>query len=569
MLRNSFNPRLILIIFLAAILRLNALGSMPPSPNWDEVSHAYNAYSILKTGKDEWGVSFPVIFRAYGDYKLPIYIYLTAISEFFGGMNVFSVRLISALSGVGTVIFTYFLVLSFAKLFENSHRITSENLALFSAFLVTVEPWSLFLSRGAFEANLALFFFVLGTFFLCKSEEKEIFIIPSIISFGLTVWTYNSYRVFTPIFLVLSFFIFRNRFKKFKRKSILFGILLAVLFFAPMFFQLLSPQGHARFEKVSILDQGLISDIINKREVSKLPTFLQRIIYNRPVFWFKRFISNWLSHYSLGFLFLKGGDNFQFSVPNHGLLYLLEFPFFILGLFLVIKFLVKGEVFAKFIISWLLFSPIPSSLTREAPHVARAITMLPVPMILTAFGFLKFVQYLKLKVNKSTSLLFVFIWILILLFSLENYLNLYLGEYRRNYSWAWQYGYEEVVRIVKENYPSYDFIVLTKKYGEPHEFLLFYLNWDPNKLLADSNLNRFEKSDWFWVDAFDKFYFVNDWQIVGKEKNNFFLESGGVVDCTSKKCLLITSPGNAPSGWKFIEEVKFLNQETAFQVYEN
>src|SRR6185436_14197568 len=93
-----------LIVLLAFVLGLVNLASVPPSLNWDEVSHGYNAYSILKTGKDEWGFTLPTIFRAYGDYKLPVYIYLTAISEFFFGLTPLAVRLVSILAGIGTVI---------------------------------------------------------------------------------------------------------------------------------------------------------------------------------------------------------------------------------------------------------------------------------------------------------------------------------------------------------------------------------------------------------------------------------------------------------------------------------
>ena len=74
---------LLLIVAAGFALRLAAINLIPPSLNWDEVSLGYNAYSLLKTGRDEWGTVLPTIFRAYGDYKLPIYIYLATLSPFF------------------------------------------------------------------------------------------------------------------------------------------------------------------------------------------------------------------------------------------------------------------------------------------------------------------------------------------------------------------------------------------------------------------------------------------------------------------------------------------------------
>src|SRR3989339_591739 len=101
---------LFVIVVIGLSLRFYRLSDNPPSLNWDEVSHGYNAYSILHTGKDEWGVSWPLIFRAYGDYKLPAYIYLTSISEWFLGLNALAVRFVSAIGGTISIIFGYLLV---------------------------------------------------------------------------------------------------------------------------------------------------------------------------------------------------------------------------------------------------------------------------------------------------------------------------------------------------------------------------------------------------------------------------------------------------------------------------
>ena len=68
---------LILIFIFGFILRSIYIDKFPPSLNWDEVSHGYNAYSLLKTGRDEWGSFLPLIFRAYGDYIPVSYTHLT------------------------------------------------------------------------------------------------------------------------------------------------------------------------------------------------------------------------------------------------------------------------------------------------------------------------------------------------------------------------------------------------------------------------------------------------------------------------------------------------------------
>jgi len=87
--------------------------------------------------------------------------------------------------------------------------------------------------------------------------------------------------------------------------------------------------------------------------------------------------------------------------------------------------------------------------------------------------------------------------------------------------------------------------------------LLFYLKWDPAKYRTDPNLNRYFRSDWYWVDSFDKFVFINDWEILGVRR-----QASGV------RCLLITSPGNYPEGWRKIKTINFLDNKPAFEILE-
>jgi hypothetical protein len=103
-----------------------------------------------------------------------------------------------------------------------------------------------------------------------------------------------------------------------------------------------------------------------------------------------------------------------------------------------------------------------------------------------------------------------------------------------NYSLAqsssWQYGYQQMISYLKSEYDNYDNIYITKKYGEPHEFILFFWPYDPKAYLNNPNKITEYHTDWYWVQRFDKFSFVNDWEI--KELT------------LSSKDLLITSPKN-------------------------
>ena len=552
------NSLFLLIVLLAIALRFAGIEKVPPALNWDEISHGYNAYSILKTGKDEWGATLPTIFRAYGDYKLPVYIYLTALSEAIFGLTALAVRLPGVLAGIVTVVFTYFL----------ARKLFNPKVALLSSLLVAIEPWSLFLSRGAFEANLALALIVPGFYFFLKGLKESKYLVLATFLLGLSVWTYNSARIFVPLMIAATKILYWKDLRVLWKKAkvhLFFTSAIAIIFFVPMFWQLIGPAGQARYGKVAIIDEGAIAQINESRALSKYSPAFSRIIYNKGTYFGSRFVKNYFSHFSLDFLASRGGTHYQFSLPGHGLIYGVNIVFFLVGLIWLLKSRRKESFF---VLAWLLLSPIPSSLTREAPHVLRAITMLPVPMLITAIGFSSFLDWARKR--KFSQKVATIIYLVVLFLFTESYLTQYFENYPKDYSWSWQYGYQDVVGYAKEVYGDYDKIVVTKKYGEPHEFLLFFWPWEPEMYRNDPNLIRFEQSGWFWVDKFDKFYFVNDWEIP-KEKGVFVLESKKeVVDCTGKiRCLLITSPGNYPVGWEKLKTINFLDGAGAFEIYEN
>lgn len=543
---NKAKIFLVLIFILAVVLRLWQIEEIPPSLNWDEVSHGYNAYSILKTGQDEWGFKFPLIFRAYGDYKLPLYIYLTTISESLFGLNMFSVRLVSVVAGLLLVLLTYLLTWKITK---------STNISLLAAFLTALSPWSLFLSRVAVEANLAALLFATGIYFLINWLENFRLknLIYTAFVWGLSLHTYNSARILVPlVVLLVSILIIRAK----KAKQLPIFWLIILFFFIPIIGQLFDKSGSARFEWVSLIDQGTVNKIIERRTSSSLPSFASRILYNRPSFFLLEASKNYLANLSPQYLFFRGGSHYQFSQPNHELLFLVTAPFLLIGL---TKVFWKGDIREKIILIWFFLAFIPSAVTRDAPHVLRSILVLPTPMIIPVLGL----KWLTNKISKKSFFkgqLIILIFLITVLTSFFKWWNDYQKIYPVAYSWAWQDGYQEMVAYLKENYEQYDKIIITKRYGEPHEFILFWWPWDPQKFRNDPNLVRYFQSDWYWVDGFDKFRFINDWEI----KNDKWFASGGVND----KWLLVTSPGNYPEGWSKIKTINFLDGQPAFEILE-
>ncbi|MCL5019221.1 MAG: hypothetical protein M1426_01925, partial [Patescibacteria group bacterium] len=409
------------------------------------------------------------------------------------------------------------------------------------------------LSRVAVEANLGAFLFALGLylFILWLDNHRQRELALTALFWGFSLHAYNSARVLIPIFMVLiTIFVLKEK----KGKQLLMFLLILLIFWLPIVGQFFNRSGTIRFEWVSLIDQGKINQIIENRQTSKLPTIISRAIYNRPASFVFYALNNYFSNLSPKYLFFRGGSHYQFSLPNHELLYLVTAPFLLLGL---VKILIRGSKKERLLGLWFFASFIPSAITKDAPHVLRSIFILPAPMILTVLGLQLTVNFLKER-SKFGGKLLVTVLILAIFVSFGKWWNDYSGVYPEAYSWAWQYGHKETVSYVKSVYEKYDKIFFTKRYGEPHEFILFFFPWNPEKYQNDPEKKWDYHSNWYWIDGFDKFSFINDWEILEKVKCN-----------EKEKCLLVTSPDNYPKGWNKIKTVNYLDGRQVFEILEN
>lgn len=549
---NVKRPLIILglITLLGAFLRFWNLGSMPPSLNWDEVSHGYNAYSILKTGRDEWGVFMPHIFRAFGDYKLPVYIYLTTFSVWLFGLTPFAVRFVSALAGTLAIPGIYLFTKELFKK-HNHPRSTIHDLPTLVALLLATSPWHFFISRPALEANLSLTFLIYGGYFLLRYFENTSSFLPATILFSLSLHTYNTARIFVPLLLLVSLIIYHKKIalntNHFAPKTFLaITILLSSL--SLVFYQVINGDGTARYEKLKILSEATVYQIGQARLNSDLPPAFARLVHNRPVYFLITFAKNYLGYFSPQFFFQSSGSQSQFAIPNTNLLTIPVFLLAIVGFFLALTQSKSSNI--QFLLVWLFFSPVAAALTVDPPQALRPNPMIPALIIFAAFALTRFPK------------LFQYLLLVLVIINFSLYLQNYFGAYRTNYSQSWQYGYEKVMKYVGENKTKFDRVFITKKLGEPHIFYSFYNQIDPQLLQPGGNNIRFQKSDWFWTDKIENVYFVNDWDIPLTTVDKLELESGGFV--STQRSLLVTSSDHLPINCVAKDTINFLNSEPAF-----
>ena len=201
---------------------------------------------------------------------------------------------------------------------------------------------------------------------------------------------------------------------------------------------------------------------------------------------------------------MRGSGFSQYNVPNQGVLYFWELPFLIWGLI----YWLKSKKEFLILLSWLLIAPLANSLTGTA-HPVRAILMLPVFQILSATGiFSSFVFFLERKYFKF---LYLVLLSLIILVSFAGFVIKYFIYYPIPAEWNWQMGYLELYQKLEVQEAKYEKIYISKFYGEPHIFYLFYRKFDPLKYQSGEEVERYDREDqWSNVDRIGKYFFVQE-----------------------------------------------------------
>lgn len=539
---------LFLIIVLAFVLRVYNITSIPPSLNWDETSIGYNAYSILKTGRDEWGEFMPVHFKSFGEYKLPAQIYASIPAIAIFGLNEFGVRITPVIYGTLSVLLLYLLVQELYK---------KREISLLSAFLLAVSPWHIQLTRGSFESSFSLFWFLMGLLLLVKGFKNPKWLIVSMLPFVISVYTYNTARVFTPLFLFVVYLIkYKYLIKNFKYA--LFSFLVFVFLAIPIVPFVISGDAAARYKLVSITDDaGLIPRIEERRNLSKLPNVVTKLIHNRYTYNTVYFSQNYIAHFTPDFLFFSGAGHRQHHVQGVGELYWIQAPFLSIGLYFLLK---RKDISLKILLPWLFLAFVPVSMTNDSiPNALRTLIAVPVYQIFTAIGFFEVWQMVKSKKQKTVlSLVVIALFVTNFYIFLTNLYTLYPIRYSKD----WQYGNKQVVEYIKNNQDKYDLVVFTRSYGEPHIFTLFNLKYDPAKFQQSSNLERFETFNWVRVLRFDKYYFPDLGDLGTKYEDIIKVNPG-------KRILFIGKPSDFPERVKILERINFLDGTEAFEVVEN
>lgn len=479
-------PLLFVVLLLALFLRIYQLDKIPPELFGDEIDAGYQAYSILHTGKDYYGNSWPIMFHSFTEYRLPLFIYSMVPTVAMLGLNEWGVRLTGLFWGMSGII----------GLFLLSKEMFNQKIGLLAAFLLAISPWHLQFSRqSGIETLMLLTVLTLAFWAYLKGWQNFRMLILSVILFSLTVYIYATGSVFLVLFGLFLLISDRRKIKSLGFHKIIILTVVGSVILLPYINLYRTGKSGERFSSISIAADDTLVDSINQRRTEENSPNAA-LFHNKLMTYFYEGSGNYLSSLSFDFLFFKGDSNLRHSVGGNGELYLFEILLIFSGILWVIK---NPSSFTRYLIIWLLVAPIPSSLTRDGGnHASRLIIMLLPLIILAATGL----EYIWIERRRFLCQILLIIILFLSIVNISFYFHRYYVEWPKD-SWRfWQIGYKESFNYIKSVEGNYSRIYFNNTYEPSLSRFLFWYQYDPKVFQ-----NRFidDKPQKNIVNGFDGF----------------------------------------------------------------
>ncbi len=506
----------LLIILLTISLRFIGISKAPPQLGNDEVSIAWDAYSLLHTLRDEHNNFLPLSFESHGTYKAPMAIYLAVVPTWIFGNNDFSPRLPSMILGTLTVVLVGLVAYELTR---------NASLSLISSLMLAISPAHIIASRAAQETNIALFFVVLGVYLFYRSLRNKniIYILGACLSFAASVYSYHTEWIFTPLLIAtLGLVNFKQCFKKpiYYVSAIVF-----VLLVLPIFWNSISSAGpNARQNTELITHAPNVKDALND---PAFPTWQKAQVV------FKAVIGSYSSYVSPQYLFFDGYKLLSERDPYTIGLFLSPFAIcFAVGLFINKS---------RFLLLWALLGPIVPAITLGDHNNYRNLVTIAPYAIIIAIGLVEICGLCKrIRFGQLIPLGAITI-------SCFYFLVIYFYHLPYESGESYQAGYKEVAEFIGTHYEKYQRIIVDPRFGDfnkydgvPHLYLPYYTYINPNKMLT-----RVANKNGLFVDKYE-FRAVN-WGLEKVEEGNLYIvPASNPPDLNSK--LLTLQEIKLPSG---------------------
>ena len=523
---------LLSVLIFGFFLRFYQIDKIPSGFYSDEALVGYEAFSILKTGKDQYGNIFPVTFKAFGDYRPGLFIYSTVPFIWLFGLNEFGTRLPSVVFSTVTIFVIYII----AKLLFKNKKI-----ALFSSLLFAISPWSIVFARMSHDTNLSTLVVSTAIYCLlkaCISGNKRLFLMACFL-FALSLYVYYTTRVFVPLFFIFSAFYFRRYFHK---KQIVLGMLVAAVILLPLCRVLTNREtGWSRINAVNLwTDPGIKAkteslvheDVLMNQSYSK-------IFHNKFVGVGYAFLKSFTSHFTPEFLLYSGDPIKMYQIPDTGILLFIEPVLIITGVLILWK---KEFQWNLLLLAWFLIGIFPDTLTRLYPAAARIHLALPVVSMVAAVGFSNII--FRLKRTAIWGKLGMLILIIIISYNMIYYFHSHFIHAPVRYASEWHYGLRDLIAQIKPVANNYDQIWVSKRVWGWVNFA-FYLKYPPEKMQKEIMLSEKNEYGLGWVYQFGKYYFDDIPSQFDYNKNILYIGERNEFPDSMKAMLTVLYPDHS------------------------
>ncbi len=485
------------ILLLIIIFRVWNIGILPNGFGWDEMDNAYQAYSLLRTGKDLYGNPLPVLLHAFADHKSSLYIYMTTPFVKVMGMTATAARLPAAIFGI----------VALAMIIYICGKIWGIKWGIVAGIIMGMSPWWFSYSRLSFEAVGMLALFLVGFAAWEKSSVTPKYLIWTGIFWGLSIWTYSTAKLFIPLFGLIALVLNYKRIINTNKRILITAAVITIIISMPPLWQSFFGKGNTRFNEISIftdptiksevnfaLEEGQVSSGIPK-EVGMTPRLLDRLAHNKYQFQLNKLVTNYLTAFSSDFLFIKGDPNLRQSPGKDsvGQFLVVDALLIILGL---TWFFQKEN---RLLLLWLIIAPLSSIVTRDGGnHATRLLFMLPVIVMISTAGMRNLAKHkFSMLIFSSFYVYYIFVF---------GYF--YFTHYRFESQIPFHNGFLKVAQLALDNSSKFDQVIIDLHHESALMVYLVQSDYDPKLLHSQMPLVQREVIPGINANKFGNIYIL-------------------------------------------------------------
>jgi hypothetical protein len=460
---------LLLALCAAIALRTVALDRVPPGLNQDEACNGYDAYSLLRTGRDQHGNFLPVAIQAFNDYRMPLFDYSLTVPVALFGLHPTSVRLGAALWGIADIIGVAIVACMLIGLRG----------AALAVILLALSPWHLPASRFGHEAITAAATISLAAaaFFAAIRLRRGRWLLLSGLMFGLSLYSYAITKAFVPPFLIWLAIFYWNELARLRKPAI--GALAIIVICAiPQTLELWRhyPEMMARYQTVAVM---------NFSWPVRLRLMGQSLLFD--------FSPRWL--------FFSGSSDIGLHPAGYGQLLIAQAAM----LFLALCALAAPQLrrVTIFLLGWLAVAALTAVLILPAGHPLHTLLMLTPLTLLCALGMVFLFDLAgasrMARIAAASAIL------LVTFYQGAKFVGFYFRDYPALAAYQFQYGLGQAVIHAASS--GRGPVVITDNTNQPYIYVLFFTKYPPARFQNEpvAELNGLFAP----VLGFDRYHFLD------------------------------------------------------------